>query len=468
MKRIIIAAAVLAVLAGISIGTFVAVKSKSEKETQKQIEILADNVLFNIDNEFISKIDIIYPDNSNYTAELTDDEWIMTASSTGDNFTLNQTILQQICTFISNLTAEANYGEATDENKTKYGLNESYRVTVSDGESSYTLHIGGKSPTGDYYYACTDTKNNIYAIAAADAESILTTRLSLKDNRFIPYKDNEITGLTLKKDGKIIYELNFNPDTNFWELPEEYSLLTVNQTRPESIITTITRLTAVEMFEESPDDFTKYGFDNPIMEFIVRASDGTEKTFFMSRYGKNAETYTHVYLNDSKQVETFYTGDLKFINYSIFDLVMQTVENANMYTVSEFEINCSELSDKFTINHDNGIAECRGSEIDLNNAELKSFFENFYNIFSYTVITDIDVESEPELKEPVFSAKYTKTDGTESSIDLVSTGDGNNCFVFADDIYTGTITDSGFISGTNSMLSAYEILCRQAGIQPNN
>lgn len=465
MKRIIIAVAVLAVLAGISIGTFVAVKSKSEKETQKKIETLADNVLFSIDSENINKIDIIFPDNSNYMAELTDDEWIMTASSTGDNFALNQTTLQQICTFISDLTAETNYGEATDENKAKYGLSEPYKVIFSDGESSYTLYIGGKSPTGDYYYAYTDTKNNIYTIASADAESILTTRLSLKDNNFVPYSDNEITGLTVKKDGKTVYELTLNPETNFWELPEEYSLLTVNQTRPENIITTITRLTAVEMFEESPDDFTNYGFDNPTAEFIVKASDGTEKSFVMSRYGKNTENITYVYLNDSRQVETFYTTDLKFINYSIFDIIMQTVENANMYAVSEFEINCNELSDKFTINHDNGIAECRGSEIDLNNAELKSFFENFYNTFSYTIITDIDVESEPELTEPVFSAKYTKTNGTESSIDLVSTGNGNNCFVFADGVYTGTITDSSFISGT---ISAYEILCRQAGIQPNN
>ncbi len=467
MKKIIIAAAVLVVLAGISIGAFIAVKSKSEKDNQKKIETLADNVLFSIESETINKIDIFYPD-SNYTAELKDKEWIMTASSTGENFALNQTTLQQLCTFISELTADTNYGEATDENKAKYDLNEPYKVTVSDGESLYTLYIGGKSPTGDYYYAYTDTKNNIYAIAASDAEAILTTRLSLKDNRFVPYSDNEITGLTVKKDGEIVYELTFNPETNLWELPEEYSLLTVNQTRPESIVTTITRLTAVEMLEESPDDFTKYGFDNPIAEFIVKASDGTEKTFLMSRYGKNAETYTHVYLNDSKQVETYYTGDLKFINYDIFDLIMQTVENANMYTVSEFEINCNELSDKFTINQDNGIAECRDSEIDLNNAELISFFESFYNTFSYTVITDIDVESEPELKEPVFSAKYTKTDGTTSSIDLVSTGDGNNCFVFANGVYTGTITDSSFISGTNSMLSAYENLCRQAGIKPNN
>lgn len=467
MKKIIIAVSVLVILAGASIGTFVAVKSKSEEDAKKQIETLADNVLFSIDSETINRIDIFYPD-SNYTAELSESNWIMTSSSTGENFPLNQTTISQICTYISSLTASTNYGEATEENKAKYGLSEPYKVTVSDGETSYTLYIGGKSPTGDYYYAYTDTKNNIYAINASDAENIITTRMSLKDDKLVPYSDNDIVGITVKRDGKTAYELNYNTEKNFWELPDEYSMLTVNQTRPDNIVTMVSRLTAEEMLEETPDDFTMYGFDNPMAELIIKAKDGTEKTLLLSRYGKNAETYTHVYLSDSKQVETYYTADLNFINYDIYDLIMQTVESANMYAVSEFEVNCAEFSEKFTLDWENSIAVCRNSEIDLNNAELKSFFTTFYDIFSYINIIDIDVQSEPELSEPVFSAKYTKTDGTTTSIDLVSTGDGNNCFVFADGVYTGTITNSDFISGTTSLVSTFEVLCRQAGIELNN
>lgn len=467
MKKIIIAVSVLVILAGASIGTFVAVKSKSEEDTKKQAETLADNVLFNIDSSTINRIDIFYPD-SNYTAEVSDSDWVMTSSSTGENFPLNQTTMSQICTYISALTAITNYGEATDENKAKYGLSDPYKVTVSDGEASYTLYIGGKSPTGDYYYAYTDTKNNVYAISASDAENIITTEMTLKDDKLVPYGDNDISGIIVKRDGEIAYELNYNAETNFWELPDEYSMLTVNQARPDNIVTMVTRLTAEEMLEETPDDFTLYGFDNPSAELIIKAKDGTEKTFLMSRYGKNAETYTHVYLSDSKQVETYYTADLKFLNYNIYDLIMQTVESANMYAVSEFEVNCAELSEKFTLDWDNYTAVCRDKEINLNNAELKSFFITFYDIFSYINITDIDVQSDPELSEPVFSAKYTKTDGTSTSIDLVSTGDGNNCFVFADGVYTGTITTSDFISGTTSMVSTFEVLCRQAGIDLNN
>lgn len=469
MKKVIIAIAVLAVLAGTSIGVFIGVKSKSNQEAKKQEEILADNVLFNIEEASIIRINVAYPD-GDYTIDysMDNEEWIITDASAGDYFALNQSTVNGICTYICGLTADTNYGEATEENKAKYGLSNPYTVTVTDYSSSYTLYIGDKSPTGDYYYAYTDTKNNIYAINAVDAESILTTRLTLKNNSLIPYTDNEIIGITVKRDGNLIYELSYNTDSRLWELPDEYSMLTVNQTRPSNTATLLARLTAEEMFEMSDDDFTQYGFDNPDAEFTIKSSDGTEKTILVSEYGKNAQTYLYVYLTDQKQVETYYTSDLKFIEYNIFDLIMQTVESANMYAITEFEFMCDELSDSFTVDMANNTAECRGNEIDLSKAELKSFFTTFYNSFSYINITDIDIESQPELVNPVFSAKYTQSNGSISTIDLVSTGEGSKCFVFADGEYTGTITDSSFISGSNSMISTYELLCTHAEFEPNN
>lgn len=466
MKKVIIAVVALAAAAGISIGAFIGVKSKNDKETKKQEESLADNVLFNLDSDTLNKIEVKSPDIS-YTAELNGEKWVMD-SSAEDTFELNQTTLQGICTYFAQLTADTSYGEATDENKAKYGLTEPYTVTVSDGTNEYTLHLGDKSPTGDYYYAFTDTKNNIYAVPASYAESIITTRLSIKDDNFIPYKDYEVVGMTLKKNGETVYELTYNSETSLWELPEEYAMLTVNQTRPENIVTLITRLTAEQMLEESDDDIVNYGFDEPDAEFTVKGSDGTEKTMLMKYYGKDAKTYIHVYMTDSKQVEVYYTEDMKFINYETFDFIMQTIENANLYSIKDFEINCNELSDKFTVDAVNSYAECRGTEIDLSTAEIKSFFTTFYNTFSYIGIKDIDINAEPELADPVFSVKYTNYDDSETYIDLVSTGNGSDCYVFAGGEYTGTITSSEFISGTDSMLSAYETLCRHTGLEQYN
>nr|MDE6784737.1 hypothetical protein [Ruminococcus sp.] len=58
MKKAVIAIAALLIASGISIGAFIAVKSRSENENQKQAEILADNELFKIDSDSIGKIEI--------------------------------------------------------------------------------------------------------------------------------------------------------------------------------------------------------------------------------------------------------------------------------------------------------------------------------------------------------------------------------------------------------------------------
>ncbi len=466
MKKGIIALVALAAAAGISMASFFAIKSKSEKETRQEEISAADKVLFELDEASLTKIRIDNSDGS-YTAEYTDNSWKMTDSS-DDVFDLKQDVFSGICTFISNLTAHDSYGEANDENKQKYGLNDPYTITVFSGDESHTLYIGDISPTGDYYYAYTSEKNNIYAISASDGESLIFDRINLKNDSFVPYTDNDIVGMTLKKNGDVVYDLTFDTNAGLWQLPEEYSMLTVNQTKPSNMVTLITRLTAEIMYPESDDDMETFNFDEPAAEFIVTGADGTQRTILMSHFGSEAKTYTHTYMTDSKQVEVYYASDLKFIDYEVFDFITQSVENANMYSITNFEINCSGLSDKFTFDSASMKAECRGTEIDLNNAELKSYFETFYNTFSYLNITGIDIDAEPKLEEPVFTAKYTFKDGGSSVIDLVSTGNDNDCYIFIDGEYTGTITDLSFMSGTYSMLSAYENLCRQSDLTPNN
>lgn len=462
MKKAIIAVVALVAAAGISIGSFLAVKSKSETETKKKEVSIADNVLFNIDSAGINKVEIINSDGS-YTIELMDEKWVLT-ENTGTSFDVNQVTVQGLCTFISSLTADTNYGELTEENKASYGLDNPYTVTVSDDESSHTLYIGSKSPTGEYYYCYTAEKEKIYAIPSVNASSILTTRLSLKDNNFIPYSDTEIVGLELIRDGTQVYELNYDTEKRIWQLPDKYEMLTVDQTKVSNVVTLITRLSAEEMLPEADDNITVYGFDKPTAEFVVKCSDGTSKKLFFSRFGQNADTYTHVYDQEAKQVEVYYTSDVDFIDKRPIDFVMKTVECADMYTVSEFEIISEAVNEVFTVNAAEGWAECRNTRIDLQNAELNSYFENFFDLFAYISIVDIGVEMQPELKEPLFTAKYVNNDGSSSQVDFVSSGNGDLCFVFVDGEYTGTLTSNQFIYGNDSVSAAFELLCRQANI----
>ena len=94
-------------------------------------------------------------------------------------------------------------------------------------------------------------------------------------------------------------------------------------------------------------------------------------------------------------------------------------------------------------------------------------FTTFYNTFSYISITKTDIDAAPALTDPVLSARYVLSSGEESKVDLVATGEGSDCYVFVNGKYTGTITSSDFISGNDSMMSAYKTLCELAGLEPN-
>ena len=176
---------------------------------------------------------------------------------------------------------------------------------------------------------------------------------------------------------------------------------------------------------------------------------------------------THILIKDTGLLALYYTSDLDFIDYDIFDIIMQNVESANMFNISEFSFDCAEASDTFTVSEGAVGAECRGTAIDLSKAEIKNIFTSFYNSFSYISINAADIEAAPVLADPVLTARYVLNSGEESKVDLVSTGEGLDCYVFVNGKYTGTKTSSDFISGNDSMMSAYKTLCELSGLEPN-
>lgn len=465
MRKGIIAVISLVSAAAISAGAFLYVQNTDKKDKEKQSKELAENQLFDIDVSSIGTIEINGAE-GDYKLRLDGDRWV-NAPDSGNTFSVAQDKAQLICSTICDLEADTNYGEATGANKEKYGLNDPYVITVSDGDRDYTLRIGDASPTGSYYYATVDGKNKIYAVQSADVTSLLTARFDLIDSSIIPCSAEEIAGITVKRGGRTAYELKRDTETGLWSLPEKYKLLTVNQTRPSTMVTVLTRLTASQILEENVTDLSKYGLDNPYAELIVKDTDGKEHSLLLSHYGRDASSMTHVLIRDTGLVGLYYTSDLDFIDYDIYDIIMQNVESANMYKISGFGFSCDEAEDTFTIDAAAGTAECRDTAIDLGKAEIMDMFTAFYNSFSYISITDTDIDAAPELTDPVFSAQYVFDDGEESKVDLVSTGEGSDCYVFVDGKYTGTITSSDFISGSSSMMSSYKTLCELAGLEPN-
>lgn len=459
MKKVIIAMVALLVVAGGSFGAFLAVKNKSDKETEKQVSELAENVLFSFDDETITEINFDCPD-GHYRAYYEDETWKLD----GNEFTVDQDYIKTLLTLVSDFTAENNYGVPDDSKKAMYGLdNPSETITLSDGTENYTIYVGKITPTNDYYYFMVEGKDKVYTVDSIHGSVLKASRMMLKAKDLIPYSNTEIKQITVKKDGKIIYDLTYDAENSSWSLPEEYSELPFDQTAVSSMLTTLTRVEAEQLLEEYLDDMTRYGFDKPTAEVTIKGIDGTEKSFIVGGKGDNNQTYTYVLLEDTNQVQMHYTSNLNFINYKPLDFLPDSVSSAGIYNITGFEFTFGDIQDSFTLNMKDRILEMNGQSVDMENSEIYTCFQNFYNSFTTLIFTDTDVEATPDNSEPILTAVYHLDDGDDVKIDFVDAGN-DKCYIFKNDVYSGGIVDMSRLVGRNSAQSFYSSFCERAGI----
>lgn len=462
MKKPIIALCTLTVIAGLSVGAFLYVKNKDDKKVQQETEKKNDNVLFSLNAENINKI-VIENSEGKYTLEPDNELWAVTECP-GEKFPLNQTGIQALRTTFSILTADNSYGEITDEKKTMYGLDGSpYKLTVFDSEA-HTMYIGSQSPTKDYYYVTVDGKANIYAVNSSDIGDLLLTENNMRATDMLFAKEKDIVGLKLEKNGETAYDLSLDTSTNKWSMNGKLSDITVDQTAVTSLLNYMTRIYAASLLENHLEDLGKYGFDDPEAVLTVRTKAGTEEKLLFGKPNPGSDL-TPALLTNTSQAANFYTADIYFNDYTSLDFINNVVEGANLFSINGFEFTAPGCADSFTVNFTEKTGECRGTKLDFENASLHSLFESFFNTFSYIVISDIDVDAEPELKDAVITAKYSFNDRADKELALVEAGD-NKAYIFIDGKYTGLLTELTMLSGNKSVSGTYKAMCDQAGLEP--
>lgn len=455
MKKILIAIIALAVLAAGSVTAFLIVKNKSDKEQQSKIEAAAENNIFSFDADSIVSVYLNCSDGE-YTAQLTDSKWILTNEE--DSFDLDQDYFGNMCQYLSSLTAETNYGDATNENKAMYGLDDPDVITLSDGSNEYTVYVGSQSPTSEYYYIMAEGKSKVYAIDALNGSVLIASRMMMKDKSLIPYGDSEVHGIELIRNGKTIYNLTYDTENSAWTLPEEYSALTMDQTKVTSMVNVMTRIEAQTMMDEHLEDYSEYGFDKPYAELIVTGSDGSQRKLLFSYYGDDVKTYTHVLFEETGQVAAFYTGDVDFIENSPKNFIAEQA-----YTVTESQISGFRLTlgDEISIDAEMNQSESKfilnGVSLAEVDADAVTDFHSFFSSFAKMTVADVDVEESPEYTQPYMSLHYTFTDGTEALIELISAGD-KGYYMFFDGEYNGIIIGEDSLTGKYSISYFYEEL----------
>lgn len=456
MNKRIIALIVLILMAGASVGTMLFLKGQKQKEDQKVQEEINDNVLFDFDP--YSPTQIVFTKNGeSYTCKLDGEKWVLESGE----FPVDQTYCQLICTYCSNLTAVENYGEITDEKLKMYGLDSPDTVEITEPNGTHTINVGNESPTGEYYYATVDGKKNVYALELMRGSVLKLDRLLIKNKELLPYTLYDLKEVTTYKDGKVLCDLTFDESDSMWKLPADYSQVTLDQTEVTATFNNIVRLEAEEMMDEKLDDLSKYGFDDPVGEAVVKGLDGSERHLLVST-NENDPNYCYV-LVDGEQVEMYYSSDLGFTQKTPYDYIVQNYNTESYYNISGFSFKFRGSDDKCTLDTDTMECTYNGKDVDLGPSEVYLALTNFYNSFTILKLTGMDTEAKPELKDPELSTELTLKEGGSIKIDLVK-GEGTEYYVFRDGKYIGAYVDESMLTGRNAVSDFYTKFIKLAGI----
>ena len=447
MKKAFIALVVLILAAAGSVGAFIAVKNGKDKEKQQASKVLAENELFSFDPYSPTKI-VFSKGDEVYEVEKQGDQWVLTSGE----FAMDQDYCQLICTYLSDLTAETNYGEITDEKLDMYGLTDTDTIEITEPNGTHTLKIGNASPMGDYYYDTADGRDKIYAISYMEGSVLKLDRLLLKNKKLLPYTLYDIKEVIAVKDGKTTLDLIYDPDTQKWSLPDEYSTLQVDPTQITTVLNNLVRIESEEMLDEKLEDLSKYGHDKPYGELTVKGIDGTERHLLVS-LNEDQPDYCIVLFDDG-QAELYYKADLSIVDKTPYDFIVQTITAADKLNTKELKLSYNGNDDTFSIDTDNDKCVVNGKEIAIDNIDNYVAFDNFFKAASIFNLSGLDIEAKPELKDPVMTAEFTCNDGSTVKMDLVKRDD-STLYVFKDGKYIGGYVDETSLKGRTSLSEFY-------------
>lgn len=113
MKKPIIIAIILFILAAASCTAFYFVKQAQDEKNSSQSSKLNSYKLFSFDSSTVKKVSISCTD-GDFSFSYNDSKWSV---DNVDDYPLNQDYLTNICTYMSTLTATTDYGKANDSKK---------------------------------------------------------------------------------------------------------------------------------------------------------------------------------------------------------------------------------------------------------------------------------------------------------------------------------------------------------------
>lgn len=260
---------------------------------------------------------------------------------------LKQMSIDDIAYTFASLNAERIIEEETPDNLEPYGLKEPQAkgtATLDDG-SKRTLYLGNKTPSGSTYYLMVEGDPKVYEVWTNHGDRLLYTLSDIRD-KTIPFIDlNDFRYLYLDKgDGRPL-EIKINDDISgedaqfgigIWQMTRPYNEpMGVNGEAIHDMLEGIQGFTIEEFIEDGVEDLSKYGLDEPSLEFIFMDGESKTHMIFGDEYD---EKYLYFKLPDSDSVFGIRKSLTNFADIRAFDLVEKFAYIVNIDDVDKIEV----------------------------------------------------------------------------------------------------------------------------------
>ena len=448
MKSIKKAIIVLVILIVASLGGYLIFSHFQNKDNSKKEAAKNELNLFSFNANDCTKVDI-RNESGDYTAEFIDSEWKLTST---DEFVVNDSLINTICSYMSSLTAEKKLDE-TD--KTKYGLDDPIEVSVTENDKVHTIYVGDPTPTYESYYVMTGDDSPIFLIDYTYGSILCVNKDSLKSTRAFPYSYSLITKIAVYDGNDPRFVLNFDKNKNGWIMDLPFHTDNIYSSDVNEVLDDFTNTNFYSFVEEnlSEADYSKYGFDKPQYK-MTAGTDESSTTIIIGTYNDD-ETQVYGLVEGSGQVVTFEVGNCPPLGCEITEVIQPMVYCRDISEVESVDVDLNGTKALIeVVNSNENKYKFNGEDVP---SESVSLLGDFYTAFNTAEFETYDAKQKPKGDVEV-TITYKLKDGTKTKLEYIPIkgGEENTYWVMNNGEYSGFIVRKKVVAHFTTQYEALE------------
>jgi hypothetical protein len=436
----------LVLLIGISAGVYVGVSKNVDQKAEEEVISYGAGEFMSFDSDDITNFSITV-DGETYETYTEDggSNW----SFVDTNVKVNYGNVVYAIDAMSSLSTTKRV-EENAEDLSKYGLDHAVTVSCSDGTDTYALEIGNTSPTGESYYIKSVDNNDVYTISAEDGVLLHLSKDDLKFRYITDSYTSAVNKIIYKKGDEVIYDCE-KLDGKTWSLVEPTTSLTVNLASISNIADLLIRADVVDFITENPtaEELKQYGLDTP-QYTIELADDDEDRIVYFGNRQEDEDNVIYAQFADTKEIVTFYVGELGIIDSSIDAVLDSTIYTDEKQKITNVTINYDGTTTSIGVNYDSDSRAYTYTKNGVVDEDKASFIVDATLSIS---LYNVDFTAVPT-GEPTFTISFTRNeDPTAVTLKFIPTDENSTYYyVLVNDEYQGAIVRDRYLQSEGNLL----------------